>query len=47
MRKMLIEVALPLEMINKAEKWGRSIQNGIRARCACCECGGYWRQRET
>ena len=34
-KKKLIEVALPLDAINKASTWEKSIRQGIRVRCTC------------
>ena len=46
-RKKLIEVALPLEAINKAHRRARSRSaTGIRARCTCGGRGDRWRRRE-
>ena len=43
--KKLIEVALPLEAINKAVRGRSRSGTGTRARCICGGRGGRWRQR--
>ena len=44
-RKKLIEVALPLDAINKASAREKSIRHGIRVRCICGGRGGRWRRQ--
>ena len=44
-KKKLIEVALPLEAINKASAREKSIRMATRARCTCGGRGGRWRRR--
>ncbi len=43
--KKLIEVALPLDAINKASAREKSIRHGHRAHCTCGGLGGRWRRR--
>ena len=44
-RKKLIEVALPLEAINKASAREKSSVTATRARCTCGGHAGRWRRR--
>ena len=44
-KKKLIEVALPLDAINKASAREKSIRHGHPARCTCGGRGGRWRRR--
>ena len=41
-RKKLIEVALPLEAINREAAREKSIRHGIRPRSICGGRGGHW-----
>ena len=44
-RKKLIEVALPLEAINRPLRERSRSGTGIRARCTYGGRGGHWRRR--
>jgi hypothetical protein len=44
-KKKLIEVALPLEAINKARRGRSPSATGTLPRCTCGGHGGRWRRR--